>query len=208
MKTILFITAFAIHVFTPFCAGAEGGQPGKGKYEIACEGAKVTVHANDANTVQLLQEFSRKSGITFNKYVGKTTTVTLDLSGVTVEDFLNRVLGSYVATSKKKNGATQISKVTIMDEEGEDASPPRAEDKSKEKPRRPTREERSSPWRRKRSTRTPRKRTPDEPRPPEPSDQTAEGPSNEPQQPAPPDQSAEEPNPGPPMPEQEQQPEP
>ena len=207
MKAILSITVLAIQVsaFIPLGAGAEGEQLAKGKYEITCEGAKVTVRANDANTVQLLQEFSRKRGITFNKYVGKTKTVTLDLNGVKVEEFLNRVLGSYVATSKKKNGAAQISKVTIMDEGEEGASPPRAEEKSTEKPSKSKRPSRSSPWKKKRPGRPSSKRGPDEPRPPEPSEQPAGGSMNEPQPPGPSEQPAEEPNPAPPLPEPEQQ---
>ncbi|MEJ2745918.1 MAG: hypothetical protein P8123_09595, partial [bacterium] len=147
MKMILLITAITIQVlaFTPLRARAEGERLDKGKYEITCEGAKVTVRANDANTVELLQEFAKKSGITFNKYVGKRNTTTLDLSSVKTEEFLNRVIGSYVATSKRKNGVAQISKVTIMDEE-EDTSPPppRVKKRSQKRPPRSRRGARSS----------------------------------------------------------------
>jgi len=179
MKMILALTVFAIlaHVCVSLTSGTEGAQLKRGEYEIICDGGLVTVRANDANVVQLLTEFSRKSGITFNKYVGKAQTATLDLSGVTVEEFLNRVIGSYVATSKKKNGSTHISSVTIMDEGGENPPPrdeppppnePQASDAGpRVMPNRPPQEKREVPWRRDRSKKPSRRRMPHDAQPPD-----------------------------------------
>jgi len=186
MKTIFAITIFAVlpHLSITVTAGAEGTPLGKGAYEISCVGDGVTVRANDANVVELLKEFSLKSGITFNKYIGKTQTITLDLSGVTAEEFLNRVIGSYVATSKKKNGSVHLSTVTIMDEGGEDAAvpheppPPREPEVPPEGPRMvphgPTREERGPPWRKDPSARSSRRRMPRESPPPDSPPRSAE----------------------------------
>lgn len=186
MKTILVVTIAAVlsHVCVSLTAGAEGTELNKGGYEISCDAGKVTVLANDANVVQLLKEFSQKSGIAFNKYIGKTQTVTLDLSGVTVEEFLDRLLGSYVATSKKKNGNVHISSVTIMDEGGEnpparhEPPPPREPEASDSGPRAmphgPGREGRESPWRKDRSSKSSRRRMPPESRPPDSPPQPAE----------------------------------
>lgn len=103
-----------------------------GRYTIEYKEGLVTVLANDANTEQLLTEFAQKSGIVFNKYTGKSPKTTLDLKDVPAEDFLNRILGSFVTTSKKKNGLTLISAVRIMDEGPENPNvpppPPRAEE--------------------------------------------------------------------------------
>jgi len=204
MKMILALTAFAIlpHVCVSLAAGTQGAQLKRGGYEIRCDGGVVTVRANDANVVQLLTEFSLKSGITFNKYVGKTHTATLDLSGVTVEEFLNRVIGSYVATSKKKNGGTHISSVTIMDEGGENPPPrdeppppnePEASDAGpKVMPQGPPREEREVPWRRDRSKKPSRRRMPHDTQPPD----------------SPPPQPPEESSPAPPPADGAQPPEP
>jgi hypothetical protein len=194
MKAILSIAIFAIHVsaFIPLCALAEDAQLGKGKHEITCKGPKVTVRANEADAAQLLQDFSKKSGITFNKYVGKRKTVTLDLNGVKTEEFLNRVLGSYVATSKKKNGEIYINKVTIMDEEEHAAPAARVEKKPRERPRRSDREERAR-WRARRRRRATRKRKAAKP-PPKSPEQLLEELTGESQPLDPADQSLEDPS--------------
>ncbi len=208
MKIILAIAIFAVipQLSTPVTDDEEGTRLGKGQYEINCVNGAVTVRANDANVPDLLREFSRKSGVTFNKYIGKTQTITLDLSGVTDEEFLNRVLGSYVATSKKKNGTVHISRITIMDEGGEDGGAPR-EPPSRLEPKAPpegpgiapggpAREEGRPPWRKDRSARSSRRRMRSEarlpastPRPPDstppPIEESREVPTPAEQQPEP-----------------------
>ena len=88
----------------------------QGQFQMRCENGKITVTSNEANVESLLTEFSQKSGVMFNKFVGKTQNATLDLKEVPFEDFLSRVLGSYVTKSKKVDGQVVVSSVTVMDE--------------------------------------------------------------------------------------------
>jgi len=88
----------------------------QGQFQMRCENGKITVTSNEANVERLLTEFSQKSGVIFNKFVGKTQNATLDLKEAPFEDFLSRVLGSYVTKSKKVNGQVVVSSVTVMDE--------------------------------------------------------------------------------------------
>jgi hypothetical protein len=88
----------------------------QGQFQMRCENGKITVTSNEANVERLLTEFSQESGVTFNKFVGKTQNATLDLKEAPFEDFLSRVLGSYVTKSKKVDGQVVVSSVTVMDE--------------------------------------------------------------------------------------------
>ncbi|MEI6634307.1 MAG: hypothetical protein WCP22_10885 [Chlamydiota bacterium] len=88
----------------------------QGQFQMRCENGKITVASNEANVERLLTEFSQKSGVTFNKFLGKTQNATLDLKEAPFEDFLSRVLGSYVTKSKKVDGQVAVSSVTVMDE--------------------------------------------------------------------------------------------
>jgi len=123
--TLLALVA-PVLLITPLAAQPEREQLPPGGYEISyCDGL-VTVRANEANVPKVLEEFSNKSGVTFNKYLGKVSKISLDLRKAKVDEFLNKVLGSYVTKSKKKDGVELISSVTIMDEGSENPPPPPA----------------------------------------------------------------------------------
>jgi len=95
-----------------------------GGFEMRCENGRITVTSNEAPVEQLLSEFSRKSGVTFNKFAGKSATATLDLRDAAYEEFLSRLLGSYMAKSRKIDGQMVVSEVTVMDEGTGSAPPP------------------------------------------------------------------------------------
>lgn len=88
----------------------------QGAFEMRCANGRITVASNEAPVERLLSEFSQKSGVTFNKFVGKSATATLDLRDAAYEEFLSRVLGSYVAKSRKIDGQAVVNAVTVMDE--------------------------------------------------------------------------------------------
>lgn len=121
--------AALIALLPPLPLAAEAAAEGPlahGQFNIWCHDGKVTVSSNEANVEQILEEFSRITGVTFNKFVGKTVNTTLDLKGASYEDFLDRVLGSYVTKSKKVDGTVVLGSVTVMDEgpEGQPGSNP------------------------------------------------------------------------------------
>jgi hypothetical protein len=118
------IAVLALSLHGSAWAQNEAAKLPHGQYTVGYDDGKVTVYANEASTESLLQDFSQKSGISFNKFTGKTTTVTLNLDRVTVEEFLDRVIASYVTKSRKVDGAIRISSVTIMDEGAESPPPP------------------------------------------------------------------------------------
>jgi len=126
-------------------AQPSGEQLPPGQYKIGYENGLVTIKANEANVPQLLEDFSKASGITFNKYLGSSPKVSLDLHKARVDDFLHKVLGSYVAKSKKKDGVEIIYSVTVMDEEADSPPPPPPDAK---KPAHSRRERRRRPFRR------------------------------------------------------------
>lgn len=107
------------------CAQAPAPTPAPGKFELRCARGLISVSSNEASVEQMLMDFSQKSGVVFNKFVGKTRNATMDLKDAKYEEFLGRVLGSYVAKSKKVDGVVVVSSVTVMDEgAGESSSPP------------------------------------------------------------------------------------
>lgn len=131
MKTLAAIIASIV----PHLIAQPAGTPlPPGRFDLTSNGTTVTVRANEASVPELLEDFSNKSGIAFNKYLGKIEKTTLDLQDVKVEEFLNRVLGSYIAKSRKKDGVAAISSVTIMDEGKEGSSPPSRAPARKEAP--------------------------------------------------------------------------
>ncbi len=97
----------------------------KGEFRLSCERARVSVTSNEASSERILEDFSGKSGVVFNRYTGKEPNVTLDLRNVTYDDFLGRVLGSYGTKKKRVNGEVVVSSVTVMDDgDGSAAAPP------------------------------------------------------------------------------------
>ncbi len=113
--TLLFISA-ALILSHPLFAQAEEDELRAGQYEISYEDGLVTARANEADVEALLKDFSNKSGISFNKYSGKIKKASLDLEDVEVDDFLNRLLDSYVTRAEKIDGKIFISSVTILEE--------------------------------------------------------------------------------------------
>jgi hypothetical protein len=91
---------------------------------MRCENGRITVTSDEAPVEQLLSEFSRRSGVTFNRFTGKSATATLDLRDAAYEEFLSRLLGSYVAKSRRIDGQVVVSEVTVMDEGTGSAPPP------------------------------------------------------------------------------------
>lgn len=128
MRIPIALLALVAPVFLaiPVAAQPERGQLPPGGYEISYSDGLVTVRANEANVPKLLEDFSNKSGITFNKYLGKVAKISLDLRKAKVDEFLGKVLGSYVTKSKKKDDVELISSVTIMDEGSENPPAPPA----------------------------------------------------------------------------------
>jgi hypothetical protein len=120
-------------------------EPAPGRFEITYENGLLSVKANEVNVETLLKEFARKAQVTFNKYTGTTQTISLNLNEVPVEQFLDRVLDNYVAKSKKKNGITIISAVTILDSSPQGPAPPpppsREQEREEKDPARPQQDE-------------------------------------------------------------------